>query len=167
MVVNSGLFSMLTKLYGLKEACIIRECLMTGAQVTYFIDDADKARIRHHWPIDKANEIIKYIENYMGRHIVTKSSRTTVVSEILPPFDAKIVYYSRTNQLFPSRVIKSGPAFIVLWNDGTKTIIKKQKGDRTDDEKAMALCWMKKLFGNTGHYYDMIKMGLNLVEERK
>lgn len=49
----------------------------------------------------------------------------------------------------PVKVIFNNPATIIIWDDGTKTIVKKQKGDRYDKEKGLALCYMKKALGNT------------------
>jgi hypothetical protein len=55
------------------------------------------------------------------------------------------------------KVIFNNPATIVIWSDNTKTIVKKQKGDRWDKEKGLAMCIVKKLFGNTGKYYEIFK----------
>lgn len=46
------------------------------------------------------------------------------------------------------RVIINNPATIVLWEDGTKTVCKCAKGDTFDAEKGIAMCFMKKTFGN-------------------
>lgn len=55
------------------------------------------------------------------------------------------------------KVIFNRPATIVLWGDGTKTVVKKQKGDRWDPEKGLAMCIIKKLSGNEGSYYNIFK----------
>lgn len=57
-------------------------------------------------------------------------------------------------------IIFNGPATIILWRDGTKTVVKQQKGDKWDPEKAVALAVMKKTFGTnaTGSdYLDYVK----------
>ena len=46
---------------------------------------------------------------------------------------------------------------VALWEDGTKTKIKCQPGDTFDKEKAVALCYMKKYFGNNGSYNEILK----------
>lgn len=48
-----------------------------------------------------------------------------------------------------SKAIFNDPATIVLWADGTKTVVKCQEGDDYDPEKGLALCYMKKYLGNT------------------
>lgn len=42
------------------------------------------------------------------------------------------------------RVIVNGPATIVLWEDGTKTVAKCLPEDKFDFEKGIAICFMKK-----------------------
>lgn len=43
-------------------------------------------------------------------------------------------------------------AFTVVWEDGESTVIHLQEGDDWDDEKALAMCFVKKLFGNKGSF---------------
>lgn len=46
---------------------------------------------------------------------------------------------------------------VVLWNDGTKTIVKCQKGDTYSKETGLALCISKKALGNKGNFNDIFK----------
>ena len=46
------------------------------------------------------------------------------------------------------KVIYHDPATIVLWEDGTKTVVKCDPKDTYDPEKGLALCFMKKALGN-------------------
>ena len=66
--------------------------------------------------------------------------------------------------LFPvkaEKVIFNNPATIVIWSDGTKTVVKKQKGDRYNKQTGLALCYMKKALGNgTREFNDALKEGL-------
>lgn len=45
------------------------------------------------------------------------------------------------------RVIFNGPATIVFWSDSTKTIVKCMEGELFDEEKGIAMAFMKKLYG--------------------
>lgn len=54
-------------------------------------------------------------------------------------------------------VIFNEPATIVYWTDGTKTVVKCGRGDTFDKEKGLALCCMKKMFGNKGNYNNTLK----------
>ena len=53
------------------------------------------------------------------------------------------------------KVIFSGPATIVFWYDGSKTVVKCTKGDRLNYEMGIAMCTLKKLFGDS--YLDFKK----------
>lgn len=57
-------------------------------------------------------------------------------------------YGSRSNSLQPKKIIFNGPATIVIWNDGTKTVVKQSKFDDYDYEKGFAMCVVKKVFGD-------------------
>lgn len=46
---------------------------------------------------------------------------------------------------------------VVLWSDGQKTIVKCQDGDVFDEEKALALCYMKRVLGNRGSFNETLK----------
>lgn len=54
-------------------------------------------------------------------------------------------------------VIFSGPATIVQWKDGTKTVVKCAKNDNFDPEKGLAMAIAKKALGNKGNYYETIR----------
>lgn len=55
------------------------------------------------------------------------------------------------------KVIFNPPATIVLWQDGTKTVVKCQEGDLYSKRMGLALCIAKKTLGNTGNYNDIFK----------
>lgn len=50
-----------------------------------------------------------------------------------------------------NRVIYSGPKTIVLWGDGTKTIVSCGEGDTYDHYSGFCAAVVKKLFGSTTH----------------
>lgn len=55
------------------------------------------------------------------------------------------------------KVIFKDPATIILWKDGTKTVVKcqKDKGDTYNSEMGLAMCIIKKMCGNKGNYNDV------------
>lgn len=55
------------------------------------------------------------------------------------------------------KVIYNEPATIVMWSDGTKTVVKCQDGDYYDPEKGLAMCIAKKALGNKGNYNNVFK----------
>lgn len=54
-------------------------------------------------------------------------------------------------------VIFNNPATIVLWADGTKTVVKCQKEDDYYMEIGLAMCIAKKALGNQGNFNDVFR----------
>lgn len=52
----------------------------------------------------------------------------------------------------------------VVWDDGKKTIVKCAPEDTWDEEKALALCYMKRVLGNRGSFNETLKRFCNLSE---
>lgn len=50
--------------------------------------------------------------------------------------------------VMPKKIIFNGPATIVIWDDGTKTVVKQSKYDNYDYEKGFAMCVVKRIFGD-------------------
>ncbi len=76
--------------------------------------------------------------------------------------------FTRVNDAFNKRfpgiknVIFSGPCTIVLWTDGTKTVVRCEK-DALDPEKGLAMAIAKKALGTNksgSNYYDIFKKWL-------
>ena len=64
-------------------------------------------------------------------------------------------------------VIFNPPATIVLWMDGTKTVVKDQGEVFYDPEKGMAMAVAKKAFGNQGNYYNQFSKYLDIYEKKQ
>lgn len=62
-------------------------------------------------------------------------------------------------------VIYNDPATIVLWMDGTKTVVKCGDYDIYDPEKGLAMAIAKKTLGNQGNYYETFKSWLPEEDE--
>ena len=63
------------------------------------------------------------------------------------------------------KIIFNPPATIVIWEDGTKTIVKCTEKDEYDAEKGLALCYMKKLLGKD--YSRTLRNETKIKKERK
>lgn len=70
------------------------------------------------------------------------------------------------NYSFISRVIFNGPATIILWSDGTKTIAKTHGGDAFDPEKGFAVACAKKLLGNGGAFRTELAKWIPVEDKR-
>lgn len=67
-------------------------------------------------------------------------------------------YFIGTEAFDPiKKVIFNDPATIVLWNDGTKTVVKCQEGDTYSEELGLAMAISKKFFGNKSKYNEIFK----------
>lgn len=62
------------------------------------------------------------------------------------------------------KVIFNDPATIVIWSDGTKTVVKRQDDEPFDKEKGLAMAISKKFLGNHGNYYNVFKRFLEEEE---
>lgn len=70
-----------------------------------------------------------------------------------------IMLRSEYERLFTiEKVIFNDPATIVYWADGTRTVVKCQKGDVFNKETGFALCCMKKIYGNNNHFNKLLHM---------
>lgn len=64
-------------------------------------------------------------------------------------------------------VIFNNPATIVLWSDGTKTVVKCRDDEEFDPEKGLALALAKKAMGNRYNYYDVFKKYIGKYNKKK
>ena len=55
------------------------------------------------------------------------------------------------------KVIFNDPATIIIWDDGSKTVVKCQEGDTFDKRIGLAMAICKKFFGNKSKYNEVFK----------
>ena len=67
--------------------------------------------------------------------------------------------FSINTPLTIKKVIFNKPATIVLWSDGTKTVVKCAV-KKFDKEKGLAMAITKKFLGNKGNYYNEVRKWL-------
>lgn len=111
----------------------------------------------------KHTYIVDVTENYITLRVRDWCGRV-VSNEIYKRTDATVFGLLVTGDpgiagmpLAIERAIFNDPATVVIWNDGTKTVVKCQDGDEYDPEKGLALCCMKKMFGNKGKFNDVMR----------
>lgn len=82
----------------------------------------------------------------MNNYILNDEKVTKELSDIM------------NNSKFEIKEVKfNGPATIVFWKDGTKTVVKCGPHDKIDYEKGLAMAITKRALGDSGHYYETIK----------
>lgn len=69
-----------------------------------------------------------------------------------------------SSRMMIKKVIFNNPATIVLWSDGSKTVVKSYLDDY-DPEKGLAMAIAKKSLGNEGNYYNVFKKWLPKDDE--
>lgn len=101
----------------------------------------------------------------MFSHVDSKLGRRTSITydEFFKPKAPKSVPYIPEIK----NVIFNEPATIILWADGTKTVVKCQEGEGYDPEKGLAMVISKKALGNKGNYCEVFKKWLPEVEEEE
>ena len=67
--------------------------------------------------------------------------------------------------LMIKKVHYSGDKTIVMWEDGTKTIVTRGENEVFDPEKGLVMAIAKKAYGNHGNYYNRIKKWLPEIVE--
>lgn len=56
----------------------------------------------------------------------------------------------------PTRIIRNGPATIVMWKDGTKTIVKKSADTIDDPYGAFCAALAKKVYGSNSRVHKLV-----------
>ena len=84
----------------------------------------------------------------------------TVIDLAKDAMDDLPVTQPNSTKLVPTKVIFNKPATIVIWNDGSKTVVKCQKGkngkyEKYDKEKGLALCYMKRMCNNQSNFNNL------------
>lgn len=89
------------------------------------------------WPTNACDYQGKTIAYGQTAEISTASGITIRASLMDPVFLKNI-----------KKVIFNCPATIIIWEDGTKTVVKLMDGDTWDPEKGFALAYLKGILGN-------------------
>ena len=69
---------------------------------------------------------------------------------------SKFKPYSKPRNYIPKKIIQNGPAFIVFWDDGTKTVLKRKDGDQDDPYAAFGQALMIKIFGTNSMAHKIV-----------
>ena len=71
---------------------------------------------------------------------------------------------SYKEKIKPKKTIFNGPATTIIWTDGTKTTVKCQEGDSFEAETGIAMCYLKRLFGNEGNYNHIFRDAFKVAD---
>ena len=84
--------------------------------------------------------------------VVTEKTNTDGLCGYKPGY--KVLNGTKSGAI--EKVIFNPPATIVLWNDGTKTVVKCHVKDRYSKEVGLAMCISKKLLDNRDDFYEEV-----------
>lgn len=143
----------------------LRDCTLitkNGVKITATIDSIESSRI---------NTPPKFEGHIMG--VQTSEPKLSYEDYCRKDFELqRSIYRNMLNSMYGistaetnyipeiKNVIFNDPATIVFWDDGTKTVVKCQPGDRFDPEKGLAMAIVKKAYGNKGSYCNKLKKWL-------
>ncbi len=65
--------------------------------------------------------------------------------------------YIKKSYLGIKTVIFNNPATVVIWEDGSKTVVKCQPGDEYNKETGLAMCIAKNCLGNKSNFNNIFK----------
>lgn len=100
------------------------------------------------------------------REATTYTYTACALEVIFEDMDKKLIITHWTGHLPTIKdVIYNGPATIVFWVDGSKTVVKCQEDDDYDPEKGLAMAIAKKALGNKGNYCNIFKKWLPEEED--
>ena len=69
----------------------------------------------------------------------------------------EFVFSVQVDKLAVNKIVFNPPATIVLWRDGTKTVVKCGENEEFDYEVGVAMCFMKKHFGSRSAFKKLVK----------
>ena len=111
---------------------------------------------------------------WVSRHkLVTRTHAelASILDQVRRKYNLEVNWCLRASMIDSSKlpeiknVIFNEPATIIIWKDGTKTVVKCQEGEGYDPEKGLAMAISKKALGNKGNYCEVFKTWL--PEEEK
>lgn len=106
------------------------------------------------WKTGITSRDLEVLNNYCENDIA-------ITSEAAAKNCINVMYGCSNMLLLPGivKVIFNDPATIVIWEDGSKTVVKCDC-ESFDPEKGLAMAIAKKALGNRGNYYETFKTWL-------
>ena len=98
---------------------------------------------------------------FRGGNVPQAQSTSSLTLKLgIPPIDP----VEASRRYTPKRILRSGPATIVFWEDGTKTIVKLSEGEDDNAYAAFTAALGVKIFGSNSKLKKMVQ---TKTEEQK
>lgn len=107
---------------------------------------------------DKAEQYLNSVE-YLSKKCTSTlydPYKMTYTARMMPRYEFICSRCEKNKSFRIKDVIFNGPATIVFWSDGTKTVVKAEN-EPFDREKGLAMAISKKFLGNKGKYFETFK----------
>lgn len=112
-------------------------------------------------PVSIGNTKVFFAEATVDYNTFANISKITITGQLRPESQGNSdpIDFGRTGRFRYriDKVVFSGPATILFWTDGTKTVVRLRKGDRSgmlgkkaEDDRRVAICWAmaKRYYGS-------------------
>ena len=73
--------------------------------------------------------------------------------------DPLSLFQPKITTFIPEKIIYNGPATIVFWLDGTKTVVKRSKKDKDNKYNAFCAALAKKIYGSNSKVNSIVAEG--------
>lgn len=70
-------------------------------------------------------------------------------------------------KLKPIKILYNDPATVVFWNDGTKTVVKRVKGEKSSKYVAFCAALAKRVYGTNSHLSKIVESGEDICKKGK
>lgn len=129
------------------------------------IEYADPKMIEVHDDISICYRSRRPLNNWL-HEVISEEPKKESLKDLALTFPMNYSPFDRVKNSIKN-VIFSDPATIIFWDDGTKTVVKTQDGEKYDKEKGFAMAVCKKAFGNERDYYNVFKRWMRKGKEVK
>ena len=122
-----------------------------GPDTPFISDHEHPFKVFKKWSIIQNSQISNKVVEYCWNDVIA----TKAVFNAL-----------HASNLQPKRIIHSGPATIVFWEDGTKTVVKLSENDIYDEYDAFTAALAIKIFGSNSAVKKLIKNVTEYTNEK-
>lgn len=99
--------------------------------------------------------------------MITKMDMQKAYPPIPPEVLLRALSVVPANALIPNRILKSGIATVVFWNDGSKTVVKRGANEPDDAYAAFTAALAKKVYGSNSKLKRLITGKLVYQDSKK
>lgn len=99
----------------------------------------------------KKSDLRKLLEKEHNNNLILAEAIVEYENRFARIVDSFVTIFGSDDNPSVESVILSGPATVVLWDDGTKTVTKLREGDEWDPLFGILACIVRKLTRNRGH----------------